>query len=92
MPELLVTAIAGNNNVILTVETDPDSCMQTIHIMIGKFISPCMIQKLIGQAEFQRVGELRRRTVLINLHVSKTASVRAPRIKKIAGRALYTPE
>jgi hypothetical protein len=54
LPELLVHAIATANDFILTFETDPDTGKQEVHVMTGKFITPCMLRKLIGQAESQR--------------------------------------
>ncbi|MFA4859920.1 hypothetical protein [Methanoregula sp.] len=54
LPELLETAIAENRDFILTTETDPDTGRRMLHVMSGKFVSPCMLRKLIGQAESQR--------------------------------------
>jgi hypothetical protein len=54
LPELLVKAIARHDDFIVTCETDPDTSAQKIHIITGKFITPCMLRKLIGQAEAQR--------------------------------------
>jgi hypothetical protein len=54
LPELLDAAIAESNDFILTLETDPDTGKRTLHVMSGKFITPCMLRKLIGQAESQR--------------------------------------
>jgi len=53
LPALIESAIAGNDDLILTVEADPDSGTQMIHLMTGKFVTPCMLRKLIGQAESQ---------------------------------------
>lgn len=54
LPELLVPAIAGTKDFILTFETDPDTGTKTVHVLTGKFISACMLRKLIGLAESQR--------------------------------------
>lgn len=54
LPELLVNAIAGSNDFILTFETDEETGARKIHVMTGKFISSCMLRKLIGQAESGR--------------------------------------
>jgi hypothetical protein len=54
LPELLVRAIATDHDFILTFETDPETGKRKIHVMTGKFITPCMLRKLIGQVESQR--------------------------------------
>jgi hypothetical protein len=54
LPEVLVTALARHDDFIVTCETDPDTGAKKIHILSGKFVSPCMLRKLIGQAESQR--------------------------------------
>jgi hypothetical protein len=54
LPELVVTALAHDNDFIMTFETDPDSGVRKLYAMSGKFISPCMLRKLIRQAESQR--------------------------------------
>jgi hypothetical protein len=54
LPELLVQAIATDHDFILTFETEPDTGKRKIHVMTGKFITPCMLRKLIGQVQSQR--------------------------------------
>ena len=54
LPELLVKALARHDDFIVTCETDPDTGKKKIHIMSGKFVTPCMLRKLMGQAESQR--------------------------------------
>jgi hypothetical protein len=54
LPELLVRALARHDDFIVTCETDPDTAKKMIHIISGKFITPCMLRKLMGQAESQR--------------------------------------
>ncbi len=54
LPELLVKALARHDDFMVTCETDPDTAKKKIHIISGKFVSPCMLRKLIGQAESQR--------------------------------------
>jgi hypothetical protein len=54
LPELLVSAIADSRDFILTFETDEETGVRKIHVMTGKFITPCMLRKLIGQVESQR--------------------------------------
>jgi hypothetical protein len=54
LPELLVNAIARDHDFILTFETDEDTGKKKIHVLTGQFVSPCMLRKLIGQAESQR--------------------------------------
>jgi hypothetical protein len=54
LPELLVRALARYDDFIVTCETDPDTEKKMIHIISGKFVTPCMLSKLMGQAEAQR--------------------------------------
>jgi len=54
LPELLVRALARHDDFIVTCETDPDTKKKKIHIISGKFVTPCMLRKLMGQAEAQR--------------------------------------
>jgi hypothetical protein len=54
LPELLVRALARHDDFIVTCETDPDTEKKKIHIISGKFVTPCMLRKLMGQAEAQR--------------------------------------
>ncbi len=54
LPELLVMALARHDDFIVTCETDPDTGKKQIHILSGKFITTCMLRKLMGQAESQR--------------------------------------
>jgi hypothetical protein len=54
LPELLVRALARHDDFIVTCETDPDTGKKQIHILSGKFITSCMLRKLMGHAEAQR--------------------------------------
>ncbi|MFA4876618.1 MAG: hypothetical protein WC586_04330 [Methanoregula sp.] len=54
LPKLVEDALARNEDFILTVETDPDTGSQRIHAMTGKYISACMLRKLLGLAESQQ--------------------------------------
>ena len=54
LPAMLVSAIAGGNDFILTFETDEYTGSRTIHAMTGQFVSTCMLRKLVGQAESQK--------------------------------------
>jgi hypothetical protein len=54
LPELLVKALAREDDFIMTFETDPEVPARKLHVMTGKFISGCMLRKLQGQAESQR--------------------------------------
>jgi hypothetical protein len=54
LPELLVSALAENRDFILCFETDENTGKKSIHVMTGQFITPCMLRKLIGQAESQK--------------------------------------
>ena len=54
LPELLVNALARHDDFIVTCEMDPDTEKKMIHIISGKFVTPCMLRKLLGQAEAQR--------------------------------------
>jgi hypothetical protein len=54
VPALLVKALARHDDFIVRYETDPDTAPIKIHILSGKFVTPCMLHKLMGQAESQR--------------------------------------
>jgi len=54
LPDILAAALGHNDDFILTYETDPDTGKTSVHVMSGKFVSDCMLRKLIGQAESQR--------------------------------------
>lgn len=54
LPELLKKALARHDDFIVTYETDPDTAKKKIHIITGKFVTPCMLRKLIGKAISQR--------------------------------------
>jgi len=54
LPGLLVSALALDRDFILCYETDEDTGKRTIHVMTGEFVTPCMLRKLIGQAESQK--------------------------------------
>ncbi|OPX65255.1 MULTISPECIES: hypothetical protein [unclassified Methanoregula] len=54
LPDLLVKALARHDDFIITCETDPGTEKKTLHILSGRFVTPCMLNKLIGQAESQR--------------------------------------
>jgi len=51
---MLAHALEQKEDFILTCETDPDSGTERVHAMTGKFVSECMLRKLIGKAESQR--------------------------------------
>jgi len=53
LPGLLVRALARHDDFIVTCETDPDTEKKKIHILSGKFVTSCMLRKLLGQAEAQ---------------------------------------
>jgi hypothetical protein len=50
LPELLVRALANHDDFIVTCETDPDTEKKMIHLISGKFVTPCMPRKLLGKA------------------------------------------
>jgi hypothetical protein len=54
LPGRIVNALARTDDFILTFETDPSSGRKTVHVLTGRFITPCMLRKLQGQAESQR--------------------------------------
>lgn len=53
LPKMLAGALDRCDDFIVTCEIDPDSGARVIHAMQGRFITPCMLRKLIGQAESQ---------------------------------------
>lgn len=50
---LLTGALARSDDFIVTCETDPDSGARVLHVMSGRFVSSCMLRKLVGQVESQ---------------------------------------
>lgn len=52
--EMLARALEEKEDFILTCETDPDTGIQHQYAMTGRFVSDCMLRKLVGQAESQR--------------------------------------
>ncbi|MCK9581136.1 MAG: hypothetical protein M0Q92_11935 [Methanoregula sp.] len=54
LPELLVSALADSRDFILCFETDEETGKRKVHVMTGQFITPCMLRKLVGQAESQK--------------------------------------
>jgi hypothetical protein len=54
LPGMLVSALDRTDDFILTFETDPDTGKKTVHVLTGRFVTPCMLRKLRGQAESQR--------------------------------------
>ena len=43
---LLVSALKNEDDLIVTCETDPDNGKKTLHVMTGKLVSACMLNKL----------------------------------------------
>jgi hypothetical protein len=54
LPGMLTHALEEKEDFILTFETDPDTGTEHLYAMTGRFVSDCMLRKLIGQAESQR--------------------------------------
>ena len=54
LPEMLARALEAKEDFILTFEIDPDTGAEYLYAMTGRFVSDCMLRKLIGQAESQR--------------------------------------
>jgi len=46
IPELLASALEKQDDLIVTCETNPDTGRKTLHVMTGKLISTCMLNKL----------------------------------------------
>jgi len=53
LPGLLVTSLANHDDFIVTCDTDSKTGAKKLHIITGKFITPRMLRKLIGQVEAQ---------------------------------------
>jgi len=51
---MLAAALAQQDDLILTFETEPDTGRRSVHVLTGRFVTECMLRKLIGQAESQR--------------------------------------
>lgn len=54
VPQMLVSALAGDQDFILCFETDEETGRKRVHAMTGRFVSDCMLRKLIGKAESQK--------------------------------------
>ena len=52
--EMLARALEEKEDFILTCETDPETGAQHLYAMTGRFVSDCMLRKLVGQAESQK--------------------------------------
>jgi len=46
IPALLASALEKQDDLIVTCETNPDTGRKTLHVMTGKLISGCMLNKL----------------------------------------------
>lgn len=53
-PDLLNEALARGEDFILATETDEETGTRTLYIMTGRFVTTCMLRKLIGVAESQQ--------------------------------------
>jgi len=53
MPELLATSLSRHEDFIVARETD-ERGREKIHVISGKFVTACMLRKLLGQAESRR--------------------------------------
>jgi hypothetical protein len=54
IPGLVERALGRHDDIIVTCEVDPDTDKKTLYLISGRFVTPCMLRKLIGQAESQR--------------------------------------
>ncbi len=52
--ELLEQVMDRHDDLILTFEKDPDTGAETFHAISGKYVTACMLRKLMGQAESQK--------------------------------------
>ena len=46
IPDLLVSALGREDDVIITCETDPGTGHKTLHFMSGKLVGTCMLNRL----------------------------------------------
>ena len=46
-----MSALAREDDLIITSGTDPDSGEKVLHVMTGKLVSACMLNKLKGRIE-----------------------------------------
>jgi len=51
LPELLESTLAREDDLIITYETDPESGRKTLHVITGKLVSACMLNRLRGRIE-----------------------------------------
>jgi hypothetical protein len=76
LPDMLASAIANEDDFIVTYETHPDDGKQDIHILRGKLITPCMLGTLKNRVEIQQEEG----STIMTLHWGKSRS------KNVAGR------
>jgi hypothetical protein len=51
IPGLIAAALARDDDVLLTSETDPGSGRKTLHVMTGKLVTACMFNRLRNRIE-----------------------------------------
>jgi len=51
IPDLVASALVREDDIIITGETDPETGRKILHVITGKLVTPCMLNKLKGQVE-----------------------------------------
>ncbi len=54
LQDVLASAIANEDDFVVTYETHPDERKQDIHILRGKLITPCMLGTLKNRVNLQQ--------------------------------------
>jgi hypothetical protein len=54
LPDMLASALANQDDFIMTYETNPDTGRRVFHILQGKLITPCMLGTLKNRVELQQ--------------------------------------
>jgi len=54
LPEMLTSALSGNDDFIVTFETHTDEGKRYLHVLQGKLITPCMLGTLKNRVEIQK--------------------------------------
>lgn len=54
LPDMLASALANEDDFIVTYEMHPDDGKQDIHVLRGKLITPCMLGTLKNRVELQQ--------------------------------------
>ncbi len=54
LQDMLASALANQDDFIVTYETNPDTGRRVLHVLRGKLITPCMLGTLKNRVELQQ--------------------------------------